>query len=169
VILIAPLMRITIGVIVERCKTSSPWSEYTWRPIAVLGGLPEADPWTRLSGEDDAATFYAGPAEIELYRTETENYRDNLASAAPSVWVALLSTAGNPPYEIAAVTADPAEGEALTEPGQGIVEALPMPTSVRNVIASFISEHHVERTFEKRKRNRADPEALARRPATKER
>jgi hypothetical protein len=169
VILIAPLMRITIGVIVERCKTSSPWSEYTWRPIAVLGGLPEADPWTRLSGEDDAATFYAGPAEIELYRTETENYRDNLASAAPSVWVALLSTAGNPPYEIAAVTADPAEGEALTEPGQGIVEALPMPTSVRNVIASFISEHHVERTFEKRKRNRADSEALARRPATKER
>jgi hypothetical protein len=38
-----------------------------------------------------------------------------------------------------------------------------MPTSVRDTIASFISEHHVERTFEKRKRNRADPEALARR------
>ena len=38
-----------------------------------------------------------------------------------------------------------------------------MPNSVRDVIASFIAEHHVERTFEKRKRNRADPEALARR------
>jgi len=165
----APLMRLPIGVIVERCKTSSPWSEYSWRPIAVLGGLPEADPWTRLSGEDDTVTFYAGAAEIELYRTETENYRANLASAAPSVWVALLSSAGNPPYEVAAATADPAEGEAWTEPGQGTVEAVPMPTSVRDVIASFISEYHVERTFEKRKRNRANPEALARRPATKER
>lgn len=160
---IAPLVRIPIGVVVERCKAKSPWSEFTWRPIAVLGGLPDADPWTQLANEGETVTFYAGAAEIELYRTETENYRDNLVSAAPSVWVALLSTAGDPPYEIAAVTADPAEGEALTEPGQGIVEAVPMPTSVRDTIASFISQHHVERTFEKRKRNRADPEALARR------
>ena len=160
---IAPLVRIPIGVVVERCKANSPWSEFTWRPTAVLGGLPDADPWTQLASEEESVTFYAGAAEIELYRTETENYRDNLVSAAPSVWVALLSTAGDPPYEIAAVTADPAEGEALTEPGQGIVEAVPMPTSVHRSIASFISEHHVERTFEKRKRNRADPEALARR------
>ena len=160
---IAPLVRIPIGVIVERCKANSPWSEFTWRPTAVLGGLPDADPWTQLASEEETVTFYAGAAEIELYRTETENYRNNLVSATPSVWVALLPTAGDPPYEIAAVTADPAEGEALTEPGQGIVEAVPMPTSVRDTIASFIAEHHVERTFEKRKRNRADPEALARR------
>lgn len=165
---IAPLVRIPIGVIVERCKANSPWSEFTWRPTAVLGGLPDAHPWTQLASEDDTVTFYAGEAEIELYRTETENYRDNLFSAAPSVWVA-LSTADNFPYEIAAVTVDPAEGEALTESGQGIVEAVPMPAAVRDVIASFTSEHHVERVFEKRKRNRADPEALARRPATKQR
>ena len=143
---IAPLVRIPIGVVVERCKANSLWSEFTWRPTAVLGGLPDVEPWTRLSGEEETVTFYAGVAEIELYRTETENYRDNLVSAAPSVWVALLSTAGDPPYRIAAVTADPAEGEALTEPGQGIVEAVPMPTSVRDTIASFIAEHHVERT-----------------------
>ena len=109
---IAPLVRIPIGVIVERCKANSPWSEFTWRPTAVLGGLPDADPWTQLASEEETVTFYAGAAEIELYRTETENYRDNLVSAAPSVWVALLSTAGDPPYKIAAVTADPAEGPA---------------------------------------------------------
>ena len=159
----SPLLRIPIGVIVERRKVNSSWAEFTWRATAVLGGLPDADPSTRLSGEDDAATFYLGGADIELYRTETANYRDNLASAAPSVWVALLPTAGSLPYEIAAVTVDPAEGEALTEPGQGFVEAVPMPTSVREMIALFIAEHHVERTFEKRKRNRANPEALARR------
>lgn len=160
---IVPLVRIPVGVVVERCKANSPWSEFTWRPTVVLGGLPDAVPWTQLASENETVTYYAGAAEIDLYRTETANYRDNLASATPSVWVALLSTAGDPPYEIAAVTADPAEGEALTEPGQGIVEAVPMPDSVRDTIASFIDEHHVERIFEKRKRNRADPEALAQR------
>ena len=164
-----PLVRIPVGVIVERSRVNSSWVEFAWRATAVLGGLPDADPWTRLSGDEDIDTFYAGAAEIELYRTETANYRDNLASAAPSVWVALLPTAGNPPYQVAAVTVDPAEGEALTEPGQGVVEAVPMPASVRDTIASFVSEHHVERSFEKRKPNRADPEALARRPAMKER
>jgi hypothetical protein len=161
--LTTPLVRIPIGIVVERCKANSPWCEFIWRPTAVLGGLPDADPWTQLAAEGETVTFYAGAADIELYRTETENYRNNLASDTPSVWVALLATAGAPPYEIAAVTADPAEGEALTEPAQGIVEALPMPDSVRDTIASFVAEHHVERVFEKRKRNRADPEALARR------
>jgi hypothetical protein len=88
----APLMRIPIGVVVERCRASSPWSEFTWRPTAVLGGLPEADPWTRLSGEDDTVTFYAGAAEIELYRTETgELPRQSRLSCAFSVGRAAFS------------------------------------------------------------------------------
>jgi hypothetical protein len=160
---VLPLVRIPVGVVVERRKLASPWTEVVWRPIALLAGLPEADPWTPLVNEGETATFYAGPSEIELYRTETENYRSNLGSRTPSVWVALHATGGEPPYAIGTVTADPAEGEALTEPGQGIVEAVSMPDSVRDAIASFISEHHVERVFEKRTRDRADPEALARR------
>ena len=35
---IVPLVRIPVGVVVERCKANSPWSEFTWRPTAVLGG-----------------------------------------------------------------------------------------------------------------------------------
>ncbi len=37
-----------------------------------------------------------------------------------------------------------------------------MPEPVRDALAAFVAEHHVERAFEKRKRDRADPEALAR-------
>jgi len=37
-----------------------------------------------------------------------------------------------------------------------------MPAAVRDAIASFVADHHVEHIFEKRKRDRADPEALAR-------
>jgi len=34
---------------------------------------------------------------------------------------------------------------------------------LRQTIAAFVAEHHVERVFKKRTRERADPEALARR------
>jgi hypothetical protein len=158
----APLLRIPVGVVVERRKASSPWTDVVWRPVAVLAGLPAAAPWTLLASAGETATFYAGAAEIELYRSEAENYRRNLASAAPALWVSLQASEGEPPYEIAAVTADPAEGEGWTEPGQGIIEAVAMPESVREAVAAFVAEHQVEHAFEKRKRDSADPEALAR-------
>jgi Protein of unknown function (DUF3305) len=159
---VAPLLRIPVGVVVERRKAASPWAEVVWRPVALLGGVPDAAAWTPLAIDGETATFYAGEAEIELYRSEADNYRKNLESAAPAVWVALHETGGDPPYAVAAVTADPAEGEGLTEPGQGIVEAVAMPEPLRHTIAAFVADHHVERVFEKRIRDRADPQALAR-------
>jgi hypothetical protein len=38
-----------------------------------------------------------------------------------------------------------------------------MPEPVCAMIAAFVAEHHVEQPFHKRERDRADPEALARR------
>jgi hypothetical protein len=37
-----------------------------------------------------------------------------------------------------------------------------MPEVIRDAIEAFVAEHHVERTFVKRKRDRANPEALGR-------
>jgi hypothetical protein len=164
------LAKIAVGVVVERHKAQSRWIDFTWKPVAVLVGVPEAAPWTRLSDDGARASFYAGAAEIALYRTETANYRDNLASGAPKLWIALRPTGVEPPYEIFAVTADPAEGEAWTEAGSDIVDAVPMPEQVAAAVDAFVAEHHVEQPFHKRKRDRADPEALARRvPTQKER
>jgi hypothetical protein len=162
---IAPVLRLPVGVVVERRKASSPWADVLWRPIAVLAGLPEAAPWTPLASGNDTTTFYAGAAEIELYRSEAGSYRRNVESETPLVWVALNATGDEPPYEIAAVTADPAEGEALTEPGHALVETVPMPDSLREAISAFVAAHPTESEFEKRQRDRADPEALARRGA----
>ena len=167
---ITPPLRIPVGVVVERRKAVSPWVEVIWRPIAVLCGVPDAAAWTPLTVDEETATFYAGAAEIELYRTETKNYRDNLGSGAPMLWIALRPTGVEPPYEIFAVTADPAEGEAWTEAGSDLVDVVPMPEAVRAAIDAFVVEHHVEQPFHKRERDRADPEALARRrPMQKER
>ena len=162
----AALARIAVGVVVERRKAMSQWVDFVWQPVGVLPGQPDTAPWTVLSAGEDRTTYYAGPAEIALYRTETTYYRDNLASAAPSLWIALRPTGVEPPYDIVAVTADPAEGEAFTQAGDDLVEAVPMPQPVREIVAAFVAEHHVERPFVKRKRNRADPEALARRAPT---
>ena len=158
-----PLLRIPVGVVVERRETSSPWASYIWRGIAVLPDNPDMSMWTVLREQDGATLFYAGAAPIDLYRSETERYRDNLASGAPSVWIVLSPSEGAWPYVLAAVTADPAEGEAFTEAGANLVEAVTMPEVLRGMIEDFVATHHVEREFVKRQRDRANPEALARR------
>ncbi len=159
----APLATTTVGVVVERRKAKSAWAEHVWRPVAALPGAPATPPWTALEGDDDSTRFYAGTAELGLYRADTSHYRDNLASGAPGLWVVLRPTGSEPPFAIAAVTANPSEGEAFTESGVDLVEPVPMPEPVIAMIDAFVAEHHVEHGFAKRKRDRADPDALARR------
>ena len=161
---VPPLATIQVGVIVERSKAMSQWTDYLWRPTAVLAGAPGTPPWSKIAEAGEHTTFYAGAAEIELYRTETTNYRDNLATGAPLLWVILRATGMEPPYTLYKVTADPAEGEAMTEAGNDIVETVPMPDTIREQLSAFIAEHHVEQAFVKRKRDRANSEALGRRP-----
>ena len=81
------LARMVVGVVVERRKAKSPWLDFLWRPVSVLAGTPSAVPWTRISEEGDATTFYAGEAAIELHRTETANCRQNLCSGMPALWL----------------------------------------------------------------------------------
>ena len=158
-----PLLRIPVGVVVERCKADSPWVDFVWRGVGVLPDEPEMKPWTVLREQDEATLYYAGSATVDLYRSETQLYRNNIASGAPGIWIVLSPSEGPWPYVISAVTADPAEGEAFTEAGANLVEAVPMPEAIRGAIENFVAEHHVEREFVKRKQSRADPEALARR------
>jgi hypothetical protein len=157
------LSRIPVGVFVERRKAKSPWLDFLWRPLFVLSGSPSAAPWTPINSEGEATTFYAGEALIELYRTETANYRDNLASGSPTLWVILRPTGAEPAFVLLSVTADPAEGEALTGAGNDLVETVPMPAIVRESVEAFIAEHHVERSHFKRQRDRSDPPTLSRR------
>ena len=162
------LSHMSVGVVVERRKAASAWIDYTWRPVAVLPGQPQAEPWSVLAVDGEAARFYAGAADLTLYRTETGQYRDNLASGAPSLWAALRPTGGEPPFRLVAVTADPAEGESFTQAGDDLVGAVPMPTAVRDMLEAFVVEHHIEKPFFKRERDRADPEGVAhRRPIAK--
>lgn len=150
------LASIPVGVVVERRTAKSRWAEFLWRPVSVLPGIPAAEPWTLLDTQAEATLFYAGRATIELHRTETSYYRDNLASGVPKLWVTLRRTTSEPPFELLAVTADPAEGEAFTDAGSNLVEAVPMPPDVAEVVCQFVARHHVERPFTKRRRQPAE-------------
>lgn len=154
---------IEIGVIVAKRKLKGVWLSHAWLPTSVLPAAPDAAPWTRLSATAaaDEEVFYAGSAEVSLHPGETSHYRDNLASGHPSIWVALRHGGGDE-YAIGTVTADPYEGESLVAGIGEIVEALPMPPEVQAKVAAFVEAFHVERVFFKRKRDRANPEAMAR-------
>jgi hypothetical protein len=154
--------RYEIGVVVAKRRLKSAWASHAWSPHSVLPAVPAAAPGALLSGDADGELFYAGQFEVMLHASETAHYRDNLASARPSLWIALRPTEGEE-YEIATVTADPYEGEALAEGIGEIVEPVPMPPEVQAMVAAFIEAFHRERPFSKRERDRADPEALARR------
>jgi len=162
-----PHLSIPVGVVVERRKAASSWIDFAWRPVSVLAGEPAAERGACLGNDEETATFYAGVAYLDLYRSETSRYRDNLTSPQPSVWVAIIATDGAPLCAVVAATIDPAEGEALSEPGT-VVEAVPLPHAIAEQIAEFVARHPVEENFVKRKRDRADLEALARRLPTLE-
>jgi hypothetical protein len=155
----AALARIPVGVVVERRKAESTWADFLYRPVSVLEGVPAAAPWTQIGVQGDLTIYYAGEAAIELHRTETANYSDNLASGAPRLWVILRPGLGEVGLDLLLVTADPAEGEALTGAGNDLIESVPMPGSIRRIVENFIAEHHVDQSFFKRERSKSRPSA----------
>ena len=153
-----------VGVVVERRVLDSVWADHAWKPVAALAGAPVAAPWTVLAETPRETRYYAGAFELEFFGSETTMYRENLRSGRPSLWVSLRHAASPPGMVLKLVTADPSEAEALSEPGTDVIDTVPMPREVQERLAAFVEAHHVERPFVKRKRDRANPEAMASRP-----
>lgn len=150
-----------VGVIVDRRAIDNPWVDHAWIPVAVLAGAPAIAPWTVLEQTSEVTRFFAGTFMLEFFGSQTGMYRDNLVSGRPSLWVSLRTSDNPPGIALQLVTADPSEGEAVTQPGTDIVETVAMPIEVQKRLAAFVEGHHVERPFIKRTRDRANPEAMA--------
>ena len=95
----APLSQIVVGVVVERRKADSPWIDFLWRPAGILPDAPDMPPWSVLREEGEGVLFYAGSRTVELHRSETARYRENLATGSPLLWVILSPAEGEWPYE----------------------------------------------------------------------
>jgi hypothetical protein len=141
-----------VGVVVERRPSSSPWAVHVWRIAAIVPEAAGTSDGQVLGQEGDVTLIYAGSADVGFHRVETGNYRDNLASGQAGLWVTLAIEPDDPGIRLIAVTADPAEGESMTEIGDRLVEVAPMPPEMAERLAEFVRVHHVERKFFKRKR-----------------
>ena len=143
-----------VGVVLRRRSIDNPWIDHMWSPLTILDEVPATPQWTVLSTEADATLYYAGSASIDLFSSDTANYRDNLADGEPRIWVALRRRDGGSKLELTKVTADPTEGEAMFESGCDVIGTVPMSPDIASWIAAFVDEFHVERAFHKRKRDR---------------
>lgn len=155
---------IPVAVLVERRPGVTRWAEWSWRAVEVLEQAPELPPWTVLREADGRTLFLAGRAEVCLYPSDTPNYRDNLGAASPRIWVVLRPVDAAPGLALHGVTVDAGEAHLYADSGGDLLESLPLPEGLRTTLAAYVAEHHVERGFQKRRRDRADPEALGTRP-----
>ncbi|MBW8271435.1 DUF3305 domain-containing protein [Caldovatus aquaticus] len=156
-------VRIPVAVLAERRRGATPWQDWVWRAVEVLEEAPPGlAPWTVLRRRDDGgALYFAGHAEVALHPTDTPNYRANLAADPPRVWVVLRPVEAEPGMALHTVTVDAGEAHLYADAGNDLLESLPMPPGLRAVTEAFVARHHVERAVPKRRRHRADPEALA--------
>lgn len=149
------IVRIPVGVVVERRRARSAWLDAIYRPVSILCGVPATASWTKIDSNETATTLYAGDAVVDLFRTDTAQYQANLASGKPSLWVVLRPADTEVPFTLLLVTADPSEGEALTGAGNDLVEPVPMPPAIIATIAHFIAQNPPTGSFYKRERDRS--------------
>lgn len=152
-----------VGVVVERRRLNNPWIDHAWHAVQVLPGVPAAPTWTKLAEGDGWERYYAGASELQLFRRETISYKYNLESRQPSIFVVLRRCNDERGIMLHLATVCAGEAHAYAESMDDIVESVPIPDEIRDWVADYVARHHVEEKFYKRKRTRADTEALARR------
>ncbi|MCE2921299.1 MAG: DUF3305 domain-containing protein, partial [Roseomonas sp.] len=95
--------------------------------------------------------------------TDTDNYKHNLESSNPSIWVVLRPVETAPGFALQRVTVDAGEAHLYADSGSDLMEAVPLPPGIRAALEAFVAEHHRDRGFHKRKRDKAELDGLGRR------
>ena len=162
-LIIPGTVTIPVGVVVERRPGVTQWAEFAWRAVEVLEDAPALAPWTVLREEAGRTLFFAGNGEVAMHPTDTDNYKHNLESSSPSSWVVLRPVEEAPGFKLQTVTVDAGEAHLYADSGSDLMEAVPLPPGIRAALEAFVAEHHRERGFHKRKRDKAELEGLGRR------
>ncbi len=150
---------IRVGIVVERRDSNHPWLDHSWLPVAVLPGVPavgRTSPWKTLKEGEGWEQYLAGTLEIEIFRTDTEAYIDNLSAPPPRVFVVLQEDPeaehGVRPF---VATVSSYEAQDYADAGDNIVEGVAMPDAVREWLEAFIAKHHAPEPFRKRRLRRS--------------
>ena len=146
----------SVGVVIRRSPGVTRWAQWAWRATDVLPGAGDAD-WKLLRTEGEEALFHAATRTLSLYVTDTEAYVHELQTREPSVYVILRSAPGREaaPFDVVMVTASPYEAQDYADSGEEVVEKVAMPAALLDWVTAFVSQHHTEEKFIKRRRDRA--------------
>ena len=150
-----------IGVVIRRSPGVTRWARWTWRATDVLPGAAPAD-WKVLRSEGDETLYHAATRTLALYPSDTEAYVHELQARVPSLYVILRQADGRPasPLDVVMVTASPYEAQDYADSGEELVEKVAMPAVVLAWVTDFVTRHHTEDTFIKRRRDRARVDAV---------
>ncbi len=149
-----PTDSLAVGIVVERRDSDNRWQDHVWRPVAIIPGAPARGDWKVLRRGEGWEHYHAATLELELFRKETDGYRNNLAQATPVAFVVLRPGEEKDDPEVVPfhVTVCPYEAADYMESGDEIVEGVPLPDAVAAWLGEFVERHHVEVEFKKRKR-----------------
>lgn len=151
----APLSaRHPVGVVIDRQPARSQWIDHLWRPVEVLTDPPPGPAWRELRRDGATVRFLATGIDLHLHRSDIASYRYNLTGAEPRLYV-VLRPAGDG-AQVLLVSAAPDEAQLFMDTGENIVEALPMPARLRDLVGAFVAAHPPPPPMRKRKRKPAD-------------
>ncbi|MDP2738653.1 MAG: DUF3305 domain-containing protein [Pseudorhodobacter sp.] len=100
--------------------------------------------------------YHAATLQLDLWSSGTEAYLVALAARIPGVVVVLHPTsdpAAAVPWVPALITASPYDGQDYMDSGDSLIEMVPMPPGLIAWVRDFVSAHHVEVPFVKRRRD----------------
>ncbi|MEX1235901.1 MAG: DUF3305 domain-containing protein [Roseovarius sp.] len=144
---------IPLGIVVRKAPGVTRWAKWVWRAVGILPGAGAAN-WTVLRSEGDVTDFHAATLPLELFVSDTEAYVHELQARQPSVYVVLSPDASSPdrPWKVTLVTASPYEAQDYCDSAEVLVEKVAMPDGMQAWVADFVTRHHEEEAFVKRKR-----------------
>jgi len=144
---------IPLGVVVRKSPGVTRWAKWAWRAVGILPGAGPSD-WTVLRSEDGVTEFHAATLPLKLYVSDTEAYAHELQTRQPSVYIVLSPDASSRdiPWKVTFVTASPYEGQDYCDSAEVLVEKVPMPDGMQAWVADFVTRHHEDEAFVKRKR-----------------
>jgi len=153
-----PQDSMSLGIVLERTPVDHPWQDHEWKLAAVLPGAALIDAPVILKEEPDVLQVHAETLNIELFKGETEGYRENLTGGS-LIFVVLRDAdeESDTEYDIVPFLATVCAYEAqdYMDASEERVDVIVMPPDMVAWVANFIDEHHVEVPFRKRKRDSA--------------
>lgn len=147
---------IPLGIVIRRTRGVTRWAQWSWKAVAVLPGAGPAD-WRELRREDGMTDFHAATVDLVLYRTDTEAYLSGLSTREPSIYVVMRAATGQDAkqdIDVLLATVSPYDAQDYADSGEEIVEKVAMPEGLMDWVRTFISQHHEDEEFIKRRRDK---------------